>query len=153
MKAAATHRDERLPGAWLLSPVALGSFALVAWNDLWLKRHHPGALSGKLSDVGLCIFLPIFVAAVLEWATYAAGRRADVTRAACAIAALYFAAIKLWPAATHLHVAALGALVPRWHFRAVTDPIDLVCLPAIAIAWWTMRARRPLSAPRPARRP
>lgn len=128
-----------VPGAVLLSPIALASAALIAWNDLWLKRHHPGILSGKLSDIGLCIFLPIFIAAALEWSAHLVGRRAPrASSIACAIAAFYFSAIKVWPVATHAHVAWLSLVVPRWHFRAVTDPTDLVCLPAIAIAWWAM---------------
>ena len=129
----------RHPGAALLSPAALGSAALIIANDLWLKRQHPGLVSGKLSDLGLCIFLPLFLAAVIEWTLHVLGRRVAVNVSACILAASYFAAVKVFPAATRAHVEWLSLLVPRWHFRAVTDPTDLVCLPAIAVAWWTMK--------------
>ena len=132
-----------------MHPIAFGSALLVVWNDLWLKRQHPGVWSGKLSDVGLCIFLPLFLAAALQ---YGAAGWALVTRrpraawrldiAACVIAASYFTAIKIWPAATHAHVAWLTAVVPHAKFRAITDPTDLLCLPAIAVAWWTLRRDR-----------
>lgn len=130
------------PGAALLTPVAIASALLVAWNDLWLKRHAPGLVSGKLSDVGLCVFLPLFIAAALEWLGLLAGRRVRARSSACAIAAAYFTLIKVWPVATHAHVAWLSVLVPSWHFRATTDPTDLLCLPAMVIAWWTLDARR-----------
>ena len=141
--------SSRATGAALSSPTALASIALVVANDLWLKRHHPGVWSGKLSDLGLCIFLPLFLATVLEYGAAAvrllsraapsARRSPSIEIAACVVAAGYFTAIKAWPAATHAHVAWLTAVVPRWRFHAVTDPTDLVCLPAIAMAWWTMR--------------
>jgi hypothetical protein len=137
--AAALAKSSPTPGAALLSPVAFASLAVILTNDLWLKRQHPGLLSGKLSDLGLCVFLPLFVAAVIEWAVLLLGSRVRVTALPCALAALYFVAIKVWPSATHAHVAGLSLLVPRWHFRAVTDPPDLVCLPALALAWWTLR--------------
>jgi hypothetical protein len=41
-----------------------------------------------------------------------------------------------------LAVPWLSFIVPHWRFR-VTDPTDLVCLPAIAVAWWTMRRGSP----------
>lgn len=134
-----TSRADTAGGA-LLSPAALASLALVVWNDAWLKRHHAGLLSGKLSDVGLCVFLPIFVAAAIEWSAFALGRRVRVNGLACGIAVAYFVAIKVFAEATQLHVAWLSALVPWWHFRAVTDPTDLVALPATWLAWRTMRA-------------
>ncbi len=131
----------------LTSKLALASLALVIWNDLWLKRQHPGFWSGKLSDVGLCIFLPLFVAALLDHAGAAwehVSRRTVAWRidlVALAVSAVYFAAIKISPAATHAHVMWLSMLMPRWHFRAVTDPTDLATLPAM-LAWWALRERQ-----------
>jgi hypothetical protein len=139
----------RVPGAALLSPIAFASALLVLWNDLWLKRQHPGLLSGKLSDIGLCVFLPLLLAAVLEWADEV---RVIIQRgatllpslqvhgAACALTVVYFVAIKCWPQATQAHVAWLTALGPGWRFRAVTDPTDLFCLPAVLLAWRTLSA-------------
>jgi hypothetical protein len=138
-----------VPGAALISPAAFASAVLIVWNDLWLKRQHPGVLSGKLSDIGICIFLPLLIAAVLEWADAGRSvvdRRArrippmHVQIAACAITIVYFAAIKSCPLATHAHVAWLSAIAPGWRFRAVTDPTDLLCLPAVIVAWRALSA-------------
>lgn len=124
----------------LLSPTALASAALIVVNDAWLKRSHAGFLSGKLSDVGLSVLLPLVVLAVLEELP-ALRRAAHRHLLACGIALGYFVLVKCVPAATHLHVAALSALVPGVRFRAVTDPTDLVCLPAALLAVRAMRAR------------
>lgn len=147
-----------IPGAGLLSITALASAALVVANDLWLKRHHPGAWSGKLSDVGLCVFLPLFLAALIECviavgrlvrARLAAGPVSSraVDHVACGVTVVYFAMIKTIPGATQLHVEMLSRVTAHWHFRAVTDPTDLLCLPAMVLAVLAMKRRR--SAARP----
>ena len=133
----AIHRGRR---RWIPATLIVIA-ALIVWNDLWLKRHHPGLVSGKLSDIGLCVFLPLFAAAALEWFAVACRRSIQANALACAATGIYFSAVKLWPAATRAHVEWLSIVMPRWHFRAVTDPTDLVCLPAIMIAWWVMRRK------------
>lgn len=138
------------PGRALLSPLALGSVALIVGNDLWLKRQHPGFLSGKLSDVGLCILLPLVIAAAIEW-TQALLRRPQVPHAtfACLLAATYFVLLKTYPPATHAHLALLSHLVPKHRFRAVTDPTDLLALPFMWLAYRAQRAtKRPETAPK-----
>ncbi len=129
------------PGAVLLSPLALGSIALIVANDLWLKRQHPGFVSGKLSDVGLCILLPLVIAATIEW-TQALLRRPLAPHAtfACLLAATYFVLVKTYAPATHAHLALLSYLVPTHRFRAVTDPTDLLALPFM---WLAYRAQKP----------
>lgn len=130
-------------GGALLTYEAFFSLLLLATNDLWLKRHHPSWLSGKASDVALSALLPLFVAALIEWALVAIGRHhalaSPTTRRRIAwiswgIATTYFVAVKTMPFATTLHIEMLGALAPGRHFRAVTDPTDLICLPASAVA-------------------
>ncbi len=129
------------PGAVLLSPLALGSIALIAGNDLWLKRQHPGFVSGKLSDVGLCILLPLVIAAALEWAQVLL-RRPITPHAtfACLLAATYFVLVKTYAPATHAHLAILTHLVPAHRFRAVTDPTDLLALPFVLLAYRAQKA-------------
>jgi hypothetical protein len=144
----------RVPGSALVSPAGLASAALIVVNDLWLKRHHPGLLSGKLSDVGLCVFLPLVVLAIMEWID--AARRhlvrgvngapaSNVSVAqwhvlACLVAGSYFVAVKCWPTATAAHVMWVNAIAPGLRARAVSDPSDLLCLPAMVLAWRTMRS-------------
>ena len=59
-------RDRRGLAA-LVHPVAL--VALAAWiaNDHFLKRLHPGLVSGKLSDVACLIVVPLL--AIAAWAS------------------------------------------------------------------------------------
>jgi hypothetical protein len=131
----------------LLSLPALGAVALLAFNDLWLKRWHPGVVSGKLSDVALVVLMPLAAVALLEWASVLARKGAllpsrHLDTVGTLVALAYFVAVKAWPTATELHLRALGALLPRWHYRAVTDPTDLACLPFALVAWGWLRARR-----------
>ena len=144
----------RVPGAALVSPAGLASAALIVVNDVWLKRHHPGLLSGKLSDVGLCVFLPLLVLAVLEW--FDAARRRLVRGVngapasnvsvdqwhglACLVAGSYFVAVKCWPTAAAAHVMWVNGIAPGLRAHAVSDPSDLMCLPAMILAWRTMRS-------------
>lgn len=139
------HAVRPVPGDILLHAAPLGAALLVAFNDFFLKPRHPGFVSGKLSDVGLCFFFPVFIAAVLEWADWLFVdlprsrpfvRRRGLLRAGVVLGALYFIAIKLVPAAADAHAGALHALVPGRRFRAVADPTDLWCLPMVGLAWW-----------------
>lgn len=139
------HAVRPVPGDVLLHAAPLAAALLVAFNDFFLKLVHPGFLSGKLSDLGLCFLFPVFVSAVLEWGAWALVdlprsrpfvRRRGLLRAGVLLGALYFVALKLLPAAAAWHVAALHALVPGRRFRAVADPTDLWCLPMVGLAWW-----------------
>lgn len=130
-----------LPGRALLSPLALGATTLIVVNDLWLKARHAGWWSGKLSDVGLCILLPLFVQAALEWLSWLTCPRAarHCSGWALAIGLGYFSAVKCMPIATHLHQSWVAALTGAQHVGAVTDPSDLIALPFAALAWHEMR--------------
>lgn len=65
-----------LPCAELLAPVPLAAIALVAINDWWWKPHAtwPAAWTGKLSDLGGVIALPLVLTAALGLALRAAAR-------------------------------------------------------------------------------
>jgi hypothetical protein len=147
------HVDRAVPGDILVHAAPFAAALLVAFNDFFLKPRHPGFVSGKLSDVGLCFLFPVFIAAVLEWADWLFVdlprsrpfvRRRGLLRAGVVLGALYFIAIKLVPAAADAHVVALHALVPGRRFRAVADPTDLWCLPTVGLAWcYLARFARP----------
>jgi hypothetical protein len=154
--AAAPPRATGTPGAALLHPAPAAAFALVALNDLWLKPWHPGWLSGKLSDLGLCFLLPVFLVALWEWGAWvvvrlrrrgrwAAGR--GVKLGACGLAAGYFAALQIVPAAAELHVAVLGALVPTVRFVVTPDVSDLIALLITPLAWLYLGRRLPGATP------
>ncbi len=60
---------------FLLSPILLGSLALILFNDLILKPHYPSSISGLLSDLAGMVFFPIWLVALAEWASALFPRR------------------------------------------------------------------------------
>jgi hypothetical protein len=137
----ASVRPRPIPGEFLLRPEPLAAAALIALNDFWLKPRHPGVLSGKLSDVGLCFLFPVLVAAVVEWVLRLATlriafapRRGVYVLSSC-LAAAYFILIKAFPWGAQLHVQMLSWLFPSRSFAATADPTDLLCLPLVFVAY------------------
>jgi hypothetical protein len=142
-KTSVPAPTRRAPGEFLLGAAPIGAALLVAFNDFWLKPRHPGVMSGKLSDLGLCFLFPLLVAAAAEWmlwpATVFAKSAPAVPRPAlyagsCWFSAAYFTGIKLFDGGAKLHVELLSILFPGPSFRAVADPTDLLCLPLVWIA-------------------
>jgi hypothetical protein len=145
-----------LPAGELLHPVTLGALLLLLVND-WLAK--PGAavpawLTGKLSDVAGLLVAPLVATALLDCALWLVARlgasldfslhRGRLHAAAIACGAA-FTAVKLSPSAASALERAAGWIGLDW--RVVTDPSDLVALPALAIAVWLGRreiARVPL---------
>jgi hypothetical protein len=160
-----------------LHPVALAAVVLLVVNDWLLKPRWgaPGgtaasAITGKLSDLAGLIFAPVVLSAAIGVAlhvTALVGARIkprDATRggplsidpsasrrrllACIAATGAGFAAVKLVPGAAHGVAAALSLLGRP---AAITvDPTDLLCLPALAVAWWIGRdelRRVPLGRP------
>jgi len=151
--ASLQEPSRRVPGEFLLRREPLGAAVLVAFNDFWLKLHHPGVVSGKLSDVGLCFLFPLLIAAALEWALHIVTIRRRFTPrlslylGSAWLAATYFLLIKAFPSGARLHVELLSALVPSHRFAAVADPTDLVCLPLVAVAYRFLRKLRATPEP------
>jgi len=149
------------PGDAMLHPVALASLAALVFNDHYLKLHAPGALSGKLSDVAILVVGPLLLQGLAEVAAARGGRAWRPSRrvflSAAAVTCAAYALEKTVPAATEAYRLAWGAL--RWPLdglaawargarwpsyaraAAVTDPSDLLALPAVAGAWWAQRGR------------
>lgn len=150
-----------LPIGEALHPVCLLAVAVLVVNDWVLKPRMSGAsggalgsalggaLTGKLSDLAGLACAPVLLTAALGLAMYAAmrlGRRLGIARLAriaphltrrrlrLAVAATgaVFVAVKLWPAAAHAVAGALSLIRPA---HIVVDPTDLLCLPALAIAY------------------
>jgi hypothetical protein len=146
------------PGDVLVHPLSLGATALYGFNDWWLKAHHPGLLSGKLSDVAGMIVLPLTMLAVAELAS---GRVLGWRAAAgCAgITVVGFGAVEVWPLAEQAWCWTWGAM--QWPFRAAfalltghpappllpvlawSDPTDLLTAPFAALALVPRAGSRP----------
>lgn len=109
----------RLPFSILVSPVFLGSVAVLLANDHFLKWTHPGPITGKVSDFAG----PVMVATA---ASVVVGRRIGF-----ALTALGFVALKTVPGAAEAAAPVLGGVTSR-------DPTDLVGLLALLPLWrWT----------------
>jgi hypothetical protein len=153
-------RAERpaLPVGEALHPVTLLAIALLVVNDWYLKpRYGPSAITGKLSDLGGLAFAPVVLSSAIGLALHVAalaGLRVDPSlsrrRLLACIAATGagFAAIKLSPTAAGWLIDATEVFGRK--AEVYLDRTDLLCLPALAVAWWIGRdelARIPLGRP------
>jgi hypothetical protein len=161
MSRSDTPRQSAL-GTALLHPLAVLSLLLLVANDHWLKRAHPGLLSGKLSDFAAVLLLPLFLHALFELGYCAVTARppssqtANRALAAClALTCLVYAPPELWPSAETAYCYGIGAL--KWPFRivwslvkgesavgfvpvrATADTSDLVALIMLWVAWRVAR--------------
>ena len=122
---------------------AVGLFAL---NNGVLKRACPGLVTGKLSDLLICFFLPLFVSALVERVS----RLGAALRVAAgmALTAAIFIAVKTSAAASGVLDHDIATLLQPFGIRrrptAWTSPI--CALPMLALAWLYAR-RSTLAAP------
>ena len=116
-------------------PVPLLAVGLLGVNDHWLKPRFHNALTGKLSDLAGCFFVPLFLSALLGLGT----RWRLQTRiglSAAATAAL-FVAIKVSVSAAELFASALtfaGRPLGLGVSRVLADPTDLIAFPLVLAA-------------------
>lgn len=133
-----------LPAGELLHPVTLVALVALVVND-WVMKPGPAPawLTGKLSDVAGLVGAPLAATAAIDaglWLAARAGlaRRVDFSLgpgrlfAAVAACGAAFAAVKLSPTAARALEHAVGWIGLDW--RVVSDPTDLVALPALAAA-------------------
>lgn len=139
----------------MLHPIALIALVLLVVNDHVLKVHASGVLSGKLSDVAILVVGPLLLQALYELLfdrpTNPCKPSAKIMLAACAATGVAFVLEKTFAPATAVYRVLWGAL--RWPLdavialaggqtvpalgpvAAVTDPTDLLTLPALWLAW------------------
>ena len=132
-----------MPEFFATAPIA--AVALLAVNDLWLKAQFHNWLTGKLSDVAGCFFLPLYISALLALATpWSLKSRLAI---GASFTLILFTSIKLSPSAASL-VCAL--VLPAAHLLGIArlkiahDPTDLLALPFILLAvHFGLRSARP----------
>jgi len=139
--------------ALLLHPWPVLAALLILFNAFYLRQHHAGFWSGKLSDVGICFLLPVLLAA--SWSLAAKLihplspernllQPAPVALASCLVAAAYFSALNLLPGFPRFHETMMGVLVKN-PIRPTMDVTDLPCLAFTVAAYFFIR--RNLSKP------
>lgn len=125
------------------APLALAAVAVLAVNDHVLKARYHDAVTGKLSDIAVCFFLPLFLSAVAGLVCGAPGTL-RLTVAAVVTVALY-ATLELSPQADRAFCAVNDAVAPllglRRACRLTRDPTDLWALALVPASVWYGRAR------------
>ena len=116
----------------------LAALAVLLFNDLVLKSHAPGLVSGKLSDFAGMIVFPVVLAAGVR----VSGSRID-PRLTVSLVAAWFLGLQLSSVVDGVHEAALGAMLP-WNPSNTADPTDLVALLVLPLAHAIVARPRPL---------
>jgi hypothetical protein len=140
----------------MLHPVFVGAVLVLLVNDHVLKDRWPGVLTGKLSDIAGLVFFPLLLLALGEifrsWTRLPAPSLRFVT-ICVVLTGLIFAAARLLPVADGALELAWGwarwpvDALAGWSVRTVvivSDPTDLLTLPALLIAWVVGRTRCPV---------
>lgn len=149
-------------GAALLHPLCGVGMALWWLNDHLLKRHTPGVLSGKLSDVACLAVFPVFVWCLIDgparWLFprgYAREpqRRLGAFFVTTSLVTAWFVVInvsvavgdvhrQIWVRAYATLTSFLASLGVQWHAIAhhTVDPTDLLTLPGLFVAWYVVNA-------------
>ena len=134
------------------APLPLAALALIVVNDVWLKPAFHSALTGKLSDIALCFFMPLFISEVLG-ILFAVPPRARLWTGAVITAAVYTAQ-EIVPPFTRFALTVLRAVGPRLGIRGAftltSDWTDLLCLVLVPAAVWYGRRRLERIRPEPA---
>jgi hypothetical protein len=118
------------------APLPLAALALMVVNDVWLKPAFHSALTGKLSDVALCFFMPLLLSELLGIVCGWPPRRRLL--AGAGVTAALFVALEIVPPFTRLVVSGLDGVGPylgiHRRFRMTADWTDLACVPLVAAA-------------------
>ena len=136
----------------------LASLLVLTVNDHVLKPVFHDGLTGKLSDIAGLVFLPLLVMALAEMLTslvsssWVIGRRASGIILTCI--AIGFSSVKtsllvgrlygtsLGPSyRLLLHVLAGSTASRHGTVRVLSDPTDLIALPALIVPWLIARRR------------
>lgn len=135
---------ERFKLTEFFAPLPLAAVALMAVNDRFLKPRFGNAITGKLSDIAVCFFLPLFTSAVLGlvWRRHPRIR----VLAGAGIAAFVYTAQEIWPWFRDLFLdlnRVVGKPLGLHHFALTDDLSDLLALlmvpVAVAYGWRRLR--------------
>jgi hypothetical protein len=130
--------------ACLAHPTSFISILLLLFNDMVVKYYWPGWISGKLSDLAGLYFFPFLIGVLLSlFAKHLGLHPEKVGKISIAVTGVWFALIKLSPAANHL-TSSLVELILDTPSNIALDPSDLVASVSLIPAWWLWKSIRPV---------
>jgi hypothetical protein len=117
------------------APWPLAAVFLMVINDRVLKPRFHNAVTGKLSDLGICFFLPLFSSALLGilWRAHPRAR----LLVGAGLATFVFTAQEIWPGFQAAFLALLrlvGGPLGLRRFELVSDWSDLWALLMVPLA-------------------
>jgi hypothetical protein len=133
--------------AEFFAPLPLAAVALLAINDRFLKPRFHNAITGKLSDLALCFFLPLLLSSLLGIAWRRHPRARVLVGAAITVVA--FTAQEIWPPFQACFIEANLLVGSPFGIRKVvlttdlTDLGTLAVLPLAVVYGWKRLAVRP----------
>jgi hypothetical protein len=139
---------ERFRMPEFFAPAPLAAVALMVLNDRVLKWRFHNGITGKLSDVAVCFFLPLFLSACIGIVWRTQGRARVVLGGVVTV--LVFTAQEIWPAFQRVFLSSLrvvGGPLGLGNFVLTSDLSDLwtmLMVPlAVVYGWRRLRAASP----------
>jgi hypothetical protein len=118
------------------APLPLLFVALLVVNDYWAKARFHNEITGKLSDVAVCFFMPLFCSELLG-ICFGASARVRLWIGSV-VTALLFTLLEIVPPVTQVALACLTWLGPMLgvtrHFGMTRDLTDLYCVGMVPLA-------------------
>jgi hypothetical protein len=120
----------------LSHPLAIAAIIVLLINDHLLRQLWPSWWTGKLGDYAWLVFAPLILILLLSWLIPSRGvyQERIVGWVAFMLTGLGFALAKTIPVCTALIIRLLETLT-SWSMILLTDPTDLLALPALGIGW------------------
>jgi hypothetical protein len=118
------------------APLPLMAVATMLVNDHWLKATFHSELTGKLSDVAVCFFMPLFLSELLGLVF---GLRPTLRLCVGAIVTtVLYVGLEVFHPMTRAALRILGAIGPYLgisrRFRMTEDWSDLLCVALVPLA-------------------
>lgn len=126
----------------LSHPISVAAIIVLLINDHLLRRLWPSWWTGKLGDCVWLVFAPLLLALLLSWfaPSQKAGQERAVGFVAFVLTGLGFTLAKTIPAFAALIIRLLETLT-SWPMTLMTDPTDLLALPALGIGWYVWQQK------------
>jgi hypothetical protein len=118
------------------APLPLMAVAIMVVNDTWLKPTFHSELTGKLSDIAVCFFMPLFLSELLGLTL---GLRPTMRLCAGAfVTTVLYVGLEIVPPVTKFALGVLEAVGPYLgisrRFRMTQDWTDLLCVVLVPLA-------------------